>query len=621
MKQRNLKTTILMSFFVIIVVVGLLISSFGVRLIKKNIVERAQQTVKKDLHAARAIYNSEIELIKTGLRVVKAPVDTVFLRESLGLDYVYVIDKTDAGSSNSKIVQQVATSGEENGGTRVINKDELMSISYGLYTEAQIDIVDTPHSRPVDKKTVDRALAFEYARPLTDQSGTTDKIIYGGKIINKDFALVDKVRDMVFEKRLYEGKPIGTVTIFFDDVRIATNVFTTSGERAIGTLVSQEVYENVVEKGQKWVDRAFVVNDWYLTGYEPIQNIEGTIIGILYVGTLEGPYRDLFRNVFLIFIGVILLVSSLAIIISFVLAHIISRPLWEMLEATCQIYEGDFQYKVKTDSSIKELNSLAVSFNMMAEKLDEREKSLKVSNEKLATLNKSYLDLISFVSHELKGILSSTVLNAYAVRDGFLGLINFKQRKAMDSVTRNLDYLTSTVRNYLDLSRIEKGELEVHKEECTLKADIFDVTIEAFAKQAAEREILIKNQIDAGFKVSGDNNLLQIVANNVVGNAIKYGRSGGEITLRAEIKNGEIEIEVYNDGRPLNDDEIARLFQRFSRLNAPEGKRVHGSGLGLFITKEIIEKHGGRIWAVACEKGNSFYFTLPIVDVSVKSII
>lgn len=105
--------------------------------------------------------------------------------------------------------------------------------------------------------------------------------------------LVDKINELVFGNEVYKGKPVGTVTIFQDDIRISTNVLNDKGERAVGTRVSKEVYDRVVIKGISWKDRAFVVTDWYFTTYEPIKDISGNIIGILYVGILEKPYADL----------------------------------------------------------------------------------------------------------------------------------------------------------------------------------------------------------------------------------------------------------------------------------------------------------------------------------------
>ena len=231
---------------------------------------------------------------------------------------------------------------------------------------------------------------------------------------------------------------------------------------AIGTRVSDEVYHAVVEQGRIWHERAFVVTAYYKSAYEPIRDIHGHIIGILYVGTLEQPFTDMSRGVMQLFLLSVLGVSAIAVVFSVVLAEAISRPLTEVVRASECLASGDWGYHIDVNTSIKEINSMAEAFNAMSQGLKEREVSLRVSNEKLAEMNKSYLDLIGFVSHELKGILASTMLNAYSVRDGFLGMINFKQRKALDSITRNLDYLSATVQKFLSLSRIEKGELDFH---------------------------------------------------------------------------------------------------------------------------------------------------------------
>lgn len=310
------------------------------------------------------------------------------------------------------------------------------------------------------------------------------------------------------------------------------------------------------------------------------------------------------------FIMIIVLTTVIAAVIAYMLAGAIARPVTRLLHGTAQIADGDLTHRIQTNYAISELNELAASFDDMAETIHQRDRSLNVSNEQLAALNKSYIELVGFVAHELKGILASTILNAYSVRDGFLGLVNFKQRRALDSITRNLDYLESTVKNFLNLSRIEKGEMVVYKRTLALKGDIFEPSIEAFAKPAAEKEMTVEDRIDPGIRISGDRDLLQIVANNLIGNAVKYASSGGRMVLGAHASDSMIEVEVYNDGRPLTDDERSKLFKRFSRVQAQQERKVQGTGLGLFITKQIIEKHGGTIRVESREAGNAFIFTI-----------
>ena len=156
-----------------------------------------------------------------------------------------------------------------------------------FYKKAKIKLIPTEHARPVAEKTLEKAMAMEYAAPITDKEGNIKGVIYCGKFINKNADLINKIHESIFEDETFEGKPIGTVTIFLDDVRIATNVLDKKENRAEGTRVSQEVYEEVVVKGNYWLARAFVVDSWYIAAYEPIKDIEGNIIGILYTGYLE----------------------------------------------------------------------------------------------------------------------------------------------------------------------------------------------------------------------------------------------------------------------------------------------------------------------------------------------
>ncbi len=594
--MKSLKLNIQFTFFVIIGFFALLAVLLGFYEVKYNIIQRAQRQVLSDLRVARWAYDTEIERIRFAFNLVSPDENLEVLKRKIGLDYLYIVKKEDRKNVVSEVVR-AAFKGVPVAGTRIIGEDELKRMGPGLYKKAAISIKSTPKSRATQKRILESAMAVGYAKPIFDERGEVKSVMYGGKIINRDFPLVDKIRDFVFENKLYGKKPIGTVTIFLDDVRIATNVLDTKGERAIGTRVSESVYKKVVEEGRLWLDRAFVVTDWYLTAYEPIRNIDGKVIGILYVGTLEKPFLDMQRNIFLVFLAIVILSSGLAALFSIVLARGVTKPLTRFLMATNRLSKGDLDHRIEElDGNIGELHLLADSFNEMATRLKDREKS--------------YLDLISFVAHELKAILASTMLNAYTVRDGFLGMVNFKQRKALDSVVRNLDYFSSTVKNFLELSRIEKGEMNLNLAEVNLKEDIFDAAVDSFIKQAEENEITITDEIPVHVKIKADRDLLLIAANNLVGNAVKYGIRGGKILIKCSCMDKNVRVEVYGDGKPIDDAQKSMLFKKFSRLDTPETKKVRGTGLGLFITKEIIERHKGKIWVEAKSNGNSFIFEI-----------
>jgi len=609
LRPVSVKTRILFSFLMVILVLSLSIALLGYWVIQKDIIERAEQKVRRDLTTARTVYTAEIERIGQALRLVSPNGNIEALKDRLSVHYLRYVTREDFDSLRSKIARKAIETGDPNGvgGTRIIKGEELATLG-GFLGQAPIEIKATPKARPADRKTIDSIMAKEYAVPIFDDRGEITAVLYGGRAINRDYTFVDHVRQIVFGGDMYKDKPVGTVTIFLDDVRIATNVQDKDGLRAIGTRVSEEVYRAVVEQGQTWDERAFVVTDYYKSAYEPIRDIGGDIIGILYVGTLEQPFGDMAREVLQLFLLSVAGVSAIAVVFSFVLAGAISRPLTEVVRASECLASGDWGYQINTNTTITEINSMAEAFNAMAIGLKEREESLRVSNEKLAAMNKSYIELIGFVAHELKGILASAVMNAYAVRDGYLGLINFKQRKAMDSVARNLDYLDATVKKFLSLGRVERGELPVNKTNLNLKKDVFDSSITSLAPMAVKKGLKIANEISPETVVNADSDLMQIVANNLVSNAIKYSPDAGRIKVTARQIDGMVEVDVYNDSTPMSEEQRAKLFQKFSRLDNPETKKVKGTGLGLYITKQIIERHGGSIAVEPREHGNSFVF-------------
>lgn len=607
----SVKTRILFSFLMVILVLSISIALLGYWVLQKDIIGRADLKVRNDLTTGRMVYTGEIERIGQALKLVTPNGYIEALKKKLNVHYVRYATREEFGALRSEIARAAVKKGDPAGvgGTRVIGAEELATLG-DFPGEAPIEIKPTPKARPTDRTRVDSVMAKEYAVPLLDGQGQVAAVLYGGRAINRDDTFVDHVREMVYGAGMYKDKPVGTVTIFLDDVRIATNVQDENGQRAIGTRVSEEVYRAVVEQGRTWHERAFVVTDYYKSAYEPIRNIDGRIIGILYVGTLEQPFVDIAREMMQFFLLLVAVVSVIAVLFSFVLAGTISKPLIEVVHASECLASGDWGYQVKGNSSIREINSMAEAFNAMSFGLKEREESLRVSNEKLAAMNKSYIDLIGFVAHELKGILASAVMNAYAVRDGYLGLINFKQRKAMDSVTRNMDYLDATVKKFLSLGRVERGELPVNKTRLNLKKDVFDVSIGSLAPMAAKKNLKIANEVGPDVMVNADSDLMQIVANNLVSNAIKYSPDAGEIRITARPVNGMVEVDVYNDSTPLSEEQRAKLFQKFSRLDNPQTRKVKGTGLGLYITKQIVEKHGGRIAVEPREHGNSFVFRI-----------
>lgn len=609
MKIMKLRTRLLISFLAVIALLGILTSLFGFRVVKKYIVGKAQEQVNNDLRTVRTVYQDQLKHLQMAFMMADPKTDLVTFQKTADLDYVFLVGIESEGAASSEVVREAFRKGGFSGGTRLIGKAELKAMGNGFWENVAIDIKQTPKARSSDQQKLETAMAIEGARPFLDSSGKPTHVLYGGRILNKNFRLIDEISESVFENKLYKSKPMGTVTIFLDDVRVTTNVLDKTGNRAIGTKVSSAVYDKVVTKGERWLDQAFVVTDRYLTAYEPIKSIEGKIIGILYVGILEKPFTDLQREIFLGFLFLVILSSLIAAGLAILLANSLAKPMSGLLDATQKISRGDLESRSKVKTSTRELDALTKSFNEMAEKLAERDRKLALSNQELAAMNRTYLDLISFVSHELKGIISSAVLNVHSLRDEYLGELNPRQKKVAETLAKSLDYLSTMVRNFLSLSRIEKGELTLNRIPLFLKENVFDDSIEALSRQASEKGIQILNKLRPKTEVNADDDFLKIVANNLLTNAIKYGTEGGTIIITSKDKGSTVEVEVYNDGKPISSEEREKLFKRFSRLEGRSLKEK-GTGIGLFIAKEIVEAHGGKIWAEQRPFGNSFIFSI-----------
>lgn len=639
MKAKKLRMRIVVPFDIVIVTFSLLVAAFGYYVIKKDIIERAQTKVKNDLNSAREIYRQEIERVENVVRFtairffIKDAISTNDqetlskeldrIRRAESLDILTLTDSSGKviirsrnpsmvgdNQANDMLVAGILSKGKVLTGTLIVPSTELIKEGQDLVERAHIQFISTPKAKKTEETESTSGMMIKAGAPVFGYDGRMVGILYGGSLLNRDYKIVDKVKETVYEGEKFKNKDVGTTTVFQGDLRISTTVRAKDKSRAIGTRVSEIVNEQVLVKGLPWVDRAFVVSDWYKTAYEPIRDIDGEIIGMLYVGILEQPFTHMTRNILIVFFAIIIVATALAASLEIVLTGTISRPLERMLNATQKLSEGDLGYEVYTETGTIEFDALAASFNEMSAQLRAREESLKTINEKLSTLNKTYLELVGFVSHELKGVVATTNMNAAAVRDELFGQINPQQKKSLESVTRNLDYLRETLRKFLDLSRIEKGELKLNRRELLLKEDIFDPCLEIFSGQIGEKEMEVINNIAPEIKLQGDIDLLRIAANNLVGNAIKYGLDKGKVILDTKATGSKVQVEIYNDSRPIHEQEKENLFKKFSRLGTLKEKEVKGTGLGLFVTREIILKHGGDIWVEPKENGNSFVFQL-----------
>lgn len=240
--------------------------------------------------------------------------------------------------------------------------------------------------------------------------------------------------------------------------------------------------------------------------------------------------------------------------------------------------------------------------------------------EQLESANYAYAQMLGFVSHELKSPVASMVTDAQILAQGYLGDLTPEQKAKVESMVRKGQYLLGLVREYLDLARVEGGELRlVTRSRVDVMTDVLEEAVELVRVQADTHgmHLMVCMPSPPLPPVCCDPTLLRIVTVNLLDNAVKYGNEGGDIRVKAEVtldeKGGQLlHISVWNSGPGFDQAQQNRLFRRFSRLDDPALKSRRGTGVGLYNSWRIVQLHGGRITAES-EQGSwaEFSFEIP----------
>jgi two-component system NtrC family sensor kinase len=425
-------------------------------------------------------------------------------------------------------------------------------------------------------------------------------------VLNGNEQLVRQLQENLFSTALYGDKPFGTVTVFSRDTRVATTVLGPGGRVALGTRVSAEVRRQVLERGETWLGRAFVVDEWYLSAYEPIQDPRGERVGILYVGVLEQKYRDIRTRSVLALSALIIPILGVALVTVFFIARGISRPLARLAEASGHIGSGNLEKALGPVRAAREIRLLAEEFTAMQEAISDRESRLRQQNQELEQANRDYQELLSFVTHELNNSVGSLLLNVSLLAEEDEQGLSPDQREVVEQLLRDVERFRDMVRNYLNVSRLEKGTLRYSPQRLDLRTRVLEPVLARLGRWIEHRRFEIRWQWPGTVEVFADADLLDICYGNFLVNALKYGRDW--ICFSAEPREGSWLLGVANGGNPLPADKIPLLFRKFSRL-------VHssdGAGLGLYLVRRIVERHGGQVWCEStAEEGTRFLMLLP----------
>jgi two-component system NtrC family sensor kinase len=630
-----LKTKLIVSLLSVVLISGFISTVVGVKLIGNTIVRQAQDKVRLDLNSAREVYYEENKDIRDVIRFTairfflrdailandreKLTTELQRTRETESLDILTLVDAKGCvfvrtrnpmlygDKTNDDIVNWVFSEKQPVVATQILTREELVKESEYLAEQARIELVPTSKAKPRAEVEETSGMIIMGAAPVFDYDGTLIGVLYGGNLLNRNYEIVDKVKNIVYKGEKYKGKDMGTATIFQGDLRISTNVLRDDSTRAIGTRISEEVYSQVIEKGVPWIDRAYVVNDWYITAYGPIRDINENVIGILYVGVLEDKFTAMRFSVVSTFIGITILGIVIALALSFLLANSIVKPVSKLTIASRRIADGDFtqQVDIQSDDEIGELGNI---FNFMVTSIRERDTKIKkyaqakmAESERLAMIGQLAAGVAHEINNPLTGILLYCDIALKSMPEDDV------KRNNLEKINHEAMRCRTIIKGLLDFARQKKPEIK----ESSVN-QIIETTLSLIKNQPLFHNINLKNDLEPSLPlIKIDPGQIQQVFMNVIMNAVEAMDGTGDLSIKSQLSENKrfIKISFTDTGPGIQPKHLKRIFEPFFTTKGAS----HGVGIGLAISHRIIEDHNGSIDVKsAVAKGTTFTIELPL---------
>ncbi|WP_027572879.1 cache domain-containing protein [Bradyrhizobium sp. WSM1743] len=565
-------------------------------------------------------------------------------RKEIGLDFLYLTnDRGDVLASSPPLQQRPrsdwpiimsALSGQVPAtGVDIFGNDELAAISPALAERARLDLVPTPNAVPTDRSTETRGMVVHAAsRAMLPDGGAA--ALVGGTLLNQNLEFIDTINDLVYRAASLPEGSQGTATLFLDDVRISTNVRLFEGRRALGTRVSAAVRSAVLGEGRTWLDSAFVVNDWYISAYEPLVDSYGKRVGMLYVGFLEKPFSEAKYQTLVIIIAAFITITAATVPIFLRWASSIFMPLERVTATITEVERGNLSARTKMPVSGDEIGRVAVHLDSLLDQIQERDRQLREWNEELnvrvrertrdlehANLKLEATTKQLIMSEKLAAIgeitagVAHEINNPIAVMQGNLDVIRSvfgadadKAKVEFRLLDEQIHRISQIVTKLLQFARPEEyaGYVERHA-----PASVISDCLPLVQHLLNKTEIAVVRDDRANRLVLMNRNELQQVLVNLIVNAIHAMPEGGTLTLRSfdAERDGQqgVAIEVTDTGIGMSTEVIEKIFDPFYTT-----KRRQGTGLGLSISQTLIKRQGGQITAESrVGSGSTFTVWLP----------
>ncbi|MCR9115286.1 MAG: cache domain-containing protein, partial [Rhodobacteraceae bacterium] len=402
-----------------------------------------------------------------------------------------------------------------------------------------------------------------------------------------------------------------------EDVRVSTNVRLFEDERALGTRVSAVVRHGVLDEGRTWLDRAFVVNDWYMSGYLPLVDSFGSRVGMLYVGFLEAPFVAAKRNAYLLIFAAFAGVLALTVPLFLRLAGGIFSPLEKMTKTMQRVEEGQLDARIGTLAARDEIGEVAAHLDALLDQVQERDRALRAwadelntrvedrtaelreANEKLETTYQQLVmseklasigEITAGVAHEINNPVAVIQGNVDVIRET-LGPAGAPVITELDLVDRQISRINAIVGKLLQFARpTEYGSFEESVDVAAVLDDCLVLVDHVIS--AGDVEVRIDRTQAPTVRIN-PGELQQVIINLIV-NAVQAMENSGtlHIAVRPSTRDAQAgtELIIADSGPGVDNTRLNAVFDPFYTT-----KQGEGTGLGLSVSQTLIRQAGGLI--------------------------
>ena len=566
-------------------------------------------------------------------------------RARLGLDFLYYVTRDGKLISSPEFrtgmdamkwpVVRRALAGMNATEIDIFQAEDLAGISGDLAKQARIKLVPTKAAVPTDRTAETRGMVVHTASPV--KIGNRQAALVGGLLLNRNLAFIDTINDLVYPPASLPEGSRGTATLFLEDVRVSTNVRLFENVRALGTRVSAIVRSTVLGGGKVWLDRAFVVNDWYISAYEPITDSFGNRVGMLYVGFLDTPFRAAKLKTLMTIVAGFLFLVLLSVPIFLRWAGSIIRPLERMVATISKVEGGDLGARTGMVEGQDEVSRVAHHLDGLLEQLQERDRKLRdwadelnkrveertrelreanqrleattkqlVVSEKLAAIG----EITAGIAHEINNPIAVIQGNLDVIRQE-VGQEAYDLKTEFDLIYEQVHSINILVNKLLQFARPEEyaGFVDYH-----VPNEVVQDSIPLVHHLLTKGNIELDLDLNTDRAVAMNRTELQQVLINLIVNAIHAMTEGGKLSIctRNSDKDGTpgVEIEVKDTGVGMSKEVLDCVFDPFFTT-----KRSEGTGLGLSVSQKLILRSGGYIRAESTEgEGTSFFVWIPAAE-------